>query len=206
MLKRLKPYGVVLVAGAVVLACGSEQALLVSPRLEGVLPLGVIGDTGARVLPVTRLNGLSQNDTWSFDALPTGNTIRHPSTGLTIVVPPGAVSTTTHITVTGLKGAPIAYTFEPHGIHFAVPIQLKQSLRGAKVRGPLADAQLFAGYFTTDSLVTDSSTGATRVFEARRVLIDVKGQTAILSVPHFSGWTVVSAFGADSLDGLVGAR
>jgi hypothetical protein len=198
MLKRLKPRIPILVAAGIVIACGSEQAL-VSPRLDGTVPLGAVTDTGTPVLPVSRLTALGQNETWSFDALPTGNTVHHPSTGLTIVIPPGAVAAKTHITVTALKGAPIAYRFEPHGIHFAVPIQLKQSLRGAKIRGALADAQLFAGYFPDDSLVTNAGTGQARVFEIQPILIDVKGYTAILSIPHFCGWTVASQFGMDSL-------
>jgi len=203
MLKRLTPRLAILLAAAIVVACGSEQALLMSPRLDGAVPLGIVADTvGAPVFPVGRERPLARQESWSFDAGPAGTVVHHPSTGLTITVPPGAVATTTHITVTALPGAPIAYRFEPHGLQFAVPLQLTQSLRGAKIHdGTLADAPLLLGYFATDRLDTDARTGQARVKEILPVLVDVKGQRAILSIRHFSGYTVASALGGrDSLD------
>jgi hypothetical protein len=202
MLKRLSPRLAILIAAAIVVACGSEQALLVSPRLDGSLPLGIVADTaGARVFPVSRERPLVRQESWSFDASPAGSVVRHPSTGLTITIPSGAVASTTHITVTALQGSAIAYRFEPHGLQFAVPLQLTQSLRGAKIHhGTLANAPLLIGYFASDTLATDAATGQARVMEILPVLIDLKGQNAILSVRHFSGYTVASAVdGADSL-------
>jgi hypothetical protein len=206
MVKRLTPRIAILAAAAVVVACGSEQALLTSPQLDGAIPLGVVADTaGARVFPVSRERPLARQESWSFDASPAGTVARHPSTGLTITVPPGAVSKTTHITVTALRGAPIAYQFEPHGLQFSVPLQLTQSLRGAKFhRGTIATAPLLLGYFATDTLVTDATTGQSRVMEILPVLIDAKDQSAILSIHHFSGYTVASA--RDGLDSLLFAR
>jgi hypothetical protein len=204
MLKRLFPYLAVLVAGAIVVACGSEQALLVSPQLDGAPPLGVVTDTaGVAVRPLSRDTALAKSDSWSFDVGATGTTVHHSATGLTITVPPGAVATPTRITVTALKGTAIAYRFEPHGLRFAVPLQLRQSMRGAKLpTRDLSNAQLFAGYFVADTLATDTATGRTRVFEILPVLLDVKAQSAILSIRHFSGYTVASAFDADSSSSL----
>lgn len=206
MLTRLTPRLAILLAAAIVVACGGEQALLMSPRLDGALPLGVVADTaGAPVFPVGRERPLAKQESWSFDVSPAGTVVRHPSTGLTITVPPGAVTSTARITVIALPGAPIAYRFEPHGLQFAVPLQLTQSLRGAKIHdGALASAPLVLGYFATDTLVTDATTGQTRVKEILPVLVDVKGQNAILSIRHFSGYTVASALGG--LDSLGFAR
>src|SRR5436189_4903812 len=100
----------IVVTAAIVVACGGEQALLVSPLLDGAPLLGVVSDpSGARVHPVRREAALTTDASWSFDVDQSGTVARHPATGLTITVPAGAVTAPTHITVTALKGEPIAY-------------------------------------------------------------------------------------------------
>lgn len=193
--RRTLSQAAILIAAAIVAACGGDQALLVSPHLEGALPLGIVANpAGAAVSPVHRAIALSQDESWSFDVGPSGTSVRNAATGLTITVPAGAVTTPTHITVIALKGAPLAYRFEPHGLQFARPIQLSQSLRGLKLRqsdSPIPG--LFAGYFSEDSLATDALTGEARVHEILPIQIDVRGQSAVFSVRHFSGYTVASA-------------
>ena len=193
--RRRRAARVAIVAtAAIVVACGGEQALLVSPRLDGAPPLGVVSDpSGARVHPVRREAALTTDASWSFDVDQSGTVARHPATGLTITVPAGAVTAPTHITVTALKGEPIAYRFEPHGLQFAVPLQLTQSLRGLQLKQSLFVPQLFAGYFADDSLVTDQVTGDARVLEILPVQVDVKAHSAVLQIRHFSGYTVASA-------------
>jgi hypothetical protein len=202
MLKRLTVTQLAVVATAVIVAaCAGEQALLVSPHPDGAPPLGIVDDpAGARVHPVRRQNALASDQSWSFDVGPSGATVQSTANGLTIVVPPGALSAPTRITVTALKGAPLAYRFEPHGLQFAVPLALTQSLHGLIIHS-LAVPQLFAGYFAGDSLPTDAATGDARVIEVLPVLIDVRAHAAILYIRHFSGYTVASA-SADSVHGL----
>ena len=185
----------IITAAAIVVACGGEQALLVSPPVPGAPPLGTVdAPGGALVHPVRRQQPMAAEVSWSFDVDAAGTTVRHPSTGLTITVPAGAVASATHITVFALRGAPLAYRFEPHGLQFAQPIQLTQSLRGLLLgAGSRPIPRLFAGYFADDSLVTDAATGNARVIEILPVQIDVRGHNAVLSVRHFSGYTVASA-------------
>lgn len=185
----------IITAAAIVIACGGEQALLVSPPVPGAPPLGVVeAPGGALVHPVRRQQPMASEVSWSFDVDAQGTTVRHPSTGLTITVPAGAVAGPTHITVFALRGAPLAYRFEPHGLQFAQPIQLTQSLHGLLLGGASQPIpRLFAGYFADDSLVTDTATGNARVIEILPVQIDVRAHNAILSVRHFSGYTVASA-------------
>ena len=191
------------ITAAIVVACSGEETLVVSPRLDGAPPVGVVSDpAGAPIRPVSREAALTADDTFSFDVGPTGTLVRHPSTGLTILVPPGAVAAPTHITVTALKGAALAYRFGPHGLHFNVPLQLTQSLRGIKLNKPLTVPQLFAGYFSDDSLPTDAITGNARVLEILPVQVDVKDRSALLEIRHFSGYTVASA----ASDSLMDAR
>jgi hypothetical protein len=189
-------HAVLLIAAAAVVACAGDQALVVAPRLgDGAPPLGVVSTPGgAPVLPVQREIPLAEDRTWSFDVGPAGTVVHDGPTGLTIQVPAGAVTASTHITVTALKGAPLAYRFEPHGLQFAVPIRLVQSLNGLEVKNDLLGVPpLFGGYFAGDTLATDAVTGDARVLEVLPVLIDVKGRAALLDVRHFSGYTVASA-------------
>jgi hypothetical protein len=196
MFKRLtSAHLAILIAAAVVVACAGDQAL-VSPRLGGgAPPLGAVADSaGTRVHPVQRQDALVNDRSWSFDVGPEGTLVRDGPTGLTIDVPPGAVASSTHITVIALKGTPLAYRFEPHGLQFAAPVRLVQSLRQLKVRyDPLGIPALFGGYFADDSLSIDAVTGEARVIEVLPVRIDIKGQAALLDIRHFSGYTVASA-------------
>lgn len=197
MSKRLTPaHAVILFAAAFVAACGGEQTTLVSPRLgDSAPPLGIVADpSGASVFPVQRQTPLVGSRSWSFDVGPEGTVVRDATTGLTIEVPPGAVTSPTHITVIALGGQSLAYRFEPHGLQFAQPIRLVQSLRSLRVtRGSLGIPPLFGGYFAEDSLATDAATGQARIIEVLPIRIDLKGQTARLDVRHFSGYTVASA-------------
>ena|SRR5438094_2096036 len=205
MLKRLTiAHLAILLAAAFVLACGSEQALLVSPRVDGAPPLGVVADpSGTKIRPIKRALAIDSDESWSFDVGPSGTTVRDASSGLTIAVPPGAVAATTHITVTALKGQAVAYRFEPHGLQFAAPLQLTQTLKGIKLDSPsLGVPPLFAGYFAGDSMPVDAITGEARVVEILPVRIDVKAHAVVLQVHHFSGYTVASA----ARDSLVDVR
>jgi hypothetical protein len=196
MFKRLtSSHLAILLAGATIVGCTADQALIVSPRLGGgAPPLGVVSDpAGAPVHPVQRQVALLQDRSWSFDVGPAGTTVKDGPTGLTIDVPAGAVASTTHITVIALKGAPLAYRFEPHGLQFVVPVRLTQSLRGLKVVSPLGVPHLFGGYFAADSLASDAATGEARVCEILPLRIDIKAQAALLDIRHFSGYTVASA-------------
>src|SRR5256885_13267686 len=129
MLKRLSlAHLALLTAAAIVIACGSEQALLVSPRIDTAPPLGVVADpSGARIRPIRRVSPQGTDERWSFDVGPAGAIVPRPSSGLTITVPPGAVASTTHITVTALKGAAVAGPLPPHGFQVARPPPLTHS-------------------------------------------------------------------------------
>ena len=201
--KRLNvSHAAILTAAAIVVACGGEQALLVSPPVTGAPPLGVVQNpSGALVHPVRRQQPIARDVSWSFDVDARGTSVRDPGTGLTITVPAGAVTGPTHITVFALRGAPLAYRFEPHGLQFAQPIQLTQSLHGLLLGGASQPIpRLFAGYFADDTLATDAASGNARVMEILPVQIDVRAHSAILSVRHFSGYTVASAASDSTFD------
>src|SRR5262245_24948257 len=112
--------------------------------------LGLV--TRLLVPPVRRTTPLADDITWSFTAGPLGATSYNPGVGLTIVIPPGALSSTKTITVTSLEGSPVAYKFEPHGLQFDRKVSLAQDLRGTTAGGLLGLSVLSGAYFATDRL------------------------------------------------------
>jgi hypothetical protein len=185
-----------LTLGMLVLSCGGERSVLVGPLpgddnvVFGVVP----GPSRAKVRPVARESQLGTAVSWSFDAGPEGVAVQHPFTGLSISIPRGALSVPTRITVTALRGSAVAYRFEPHGLLFAAPVQLTQSLNGIKTtRDIFGFARLIGGYFPDDSLEVDEATGLAGVVELLPVWLDYKGKSVRLEIRHFSGYTVASA-------------
>jgi hypothetical protein len=57
-----------------------------------------------------------------------GGTIVLREAGVALRIPAGALASRTRITVTAHAGDHVAYTFEPHGLQFAVPVEVAQLL------------------------------------------------------------------------------
>lgn len=152
---------------------------------------GVVTGTVARgflVAPAIRLAPLATDATWSFVAGPEGATSSHAATGLTIVVPAGALASTQTITVTALAGPAVAYRFEPHGLRFDRPVNLHQSL------GALAstDTHLRGAYFPDDAPAVDPISGLTIVSELEPTKLDRTAGLVRIKIRHFSGYIVAS--------------
>ena len=64
-----------------------------------------------------------------------GGVIAIPEAGFKVVVPRGAVSDAVDFQATAVAGNAVAYTFEPHGLRFAKPLQATQDLRGTEWLG-----------------------------------------------------------------------
>jgi hypothetical protein len=197
MLKRFTVARLVALFGGILLVgCGGDGVVLVAPMPPGEgVQFGVVSQPdGAKVRPAQRDAQLDSDIVWSFDAGPEGAVSRNATTGLTISIPQGALDTPTRITVTALAGSSIAYRFEPHGLQFALPVELSQSLHGMKLnREPLGFARLLGGYFSGDALPTDPVTGIARVVELLPITVDTKARRVKLAIRHFSGYTVASA-------------
>jgi hypothetical protein len=91
------------------------------------------------------------------------------------------------VSVTALAGSDVAYTFEPHGTTFLVPLVVNQDLRNTEAAtGGLIDASaLFVGYFPDNNNVLS-------VTELLNVSLNVFNQSATFTVTHFSGYIVAS--------------
>lgn len=152
---------------------------------------GIISRIGSfLVSPVQRTTPLAEDVSWSFVAQPGGSLSQHAASGLTIVVPSGAVSAPTTISVTALAGGAVAYKFEPHGLVFRRNVYLTQNLRGTSA-GLLRLPVLTGAYFATDRLELNES-GLAIVTELLAALSNPFTKTVTFPIRHFSGYIVAS--------------
>lgn len=112
-----------------------------------------------------------------------GGTIAIPEAGLSVVVPPLALTSTKLISITALAGSNVAYSFAPHGITFVTPLLATQNLTGTEAGpgGLVNPLSLSVGYFSDDTKVTS-------VTELLSVGINLLNQTSTVSLWHFSGY------------------
>ena len=114
-----------------------------------------------------------------------------PGAGLEIHVPRGAVAEPVEITATALPGEYIAYDFQPHGLVFRQPLQMRQDLRHVDwSRVNLFQlSNLEIAYFADPSAL-HTGDGVIPVQEFLGALFDLIGGRAEFDVHHFSGYIV----------------
>ncbi len=146
----------------------------------------LLGQT-TTVTPLLRKTPIASNVTASATIGPLGGVLALPSAGLTVVVPPLAVTKATKMSVTAVAGSSVAYEFEPHGIKFTVPLVATQSLKGTQAQsgGSINPLSLFAGYFPDSKQITSVS-------ELLNLNVNVLGQTSVLTIWHFSGYIIAT--------------
>jgi hypothetical protein len=150
-----------------------------SAALLGLLPVrGVI-----RIVP------LGQNISVSAVIGQDGGTISIPDAGLTLVVPPGAVTSSTKFTATALAGRLAAYEFEPHGTKFAVPLRFTQDLKKLSLLG-VVTAPILDGAYFTDASRLNQAAGLAAVSEILPATVDLLRLRVGFPINHFSGYLV----------------
>ena len=169
-----------------------------SNSLLGGLVGGVVGTVGKLlnivVTLVERPTALSQDIVWSFDAGPGGAISANRQAGLSINVPPGALSQNVHITVTVKAGNVYNYQFAPEGLQFALPVVVTQdvsdnSLIGSLLGGLLGSSKSAKGaYYSAPSLQYDPKTGSATVNELEPTVVG--GGLLSFQIRHFSGYTI----------------
>ena len=150
-----------------------------SPALLGLLP----------VRGVTRNTPLAADISVSAVIGKAGGTISIPDAGLTLVVPPGAVTSNTKFTATALAGRLVAYEFEPHGTKFAVPLQFTQDLRKVSLLGALTSPLMDGAYFTDEDKL-NQTLGIAAVTELLPATVDLLRLRVGFPINHFSGYLV----------------
>jgi hypothetical protein len=139
---------------------------------------------------VVTVHGGKPQMTASADIGSEGGTFNLPSSGLTVVVPPGAVATRTHFSVTSQPGNLLGYSFEPHGTTFAVPLRVTQSLRSLNAPANQA-VPLGVAYFASESHV-DALAGTVLSSELLDIDVNYPAQAVSFNIWHFSGYMFVS--------------
>jgi hypothetical protein len=167
-----------------------------APDVTG--PASVDGQAASRLLlpaptqynVVTRNVPLATAETGSRTVGLLGGTITLPVSGLTVVVPPFAVTQSTVITVTAVPGQLLAYEFQPHGQQFMVPLIVRQNLTGTSAyQGGVLPSVLYAGYFA-NVLDLDQLAGTAMITELLGTSISVWNTSVSFPVFHFSGWLI----------------
>ena len=115
-----------------------------------------------------------------------GGTLAIPAAGVTVVVPRGALTQPTTITMTARAGSLVAYDFAPHGITFAKPLVFTQQLKGTNA-SLLTAPFLQLGYYPDANLLT--KTGGL-VSELLGGTLNTLTWSFTAPIPHFSGYIV----------------
>ncbi|HEX5071818.1 MAG TPA: hypothetical protein VFW03_01360 [Gemmatimonadaceae bacterium] len=157
----------------------STEQFQQSASILGLLP----------VRGVTRLVPLQQNISVSAVIGQDGGTISIPAAGLTLVVPPGAVTSSTKFTATALAGRLAAYEFEPRGTKFPVPLQFSQDLTKLSLLG-IVTAPVLDGAYFTDTSKLNQVLGRAAVSEILPATVDLLRLRVGFPINHFSGYLV----------------
>ncbi len=140
--------------------------------------------------PLLRTHALPSDITVSKTIGLLGGTLTIPSAGVTVVVPPLALTSNTKISITARAGSNVAYDFAPHGIHFALPHVMTQELTGTQGGSTLLSA-LQLGYYPDGN-------HPTLVNELLSVNVDLLHLVGVSTIWHFSGYIFMSGRSADS--------
>ena len=182
------------------IACSEGPSAPLAPQAPKASLLGgVLGlvDGVVRVLTsplsakaLTRNTAIAaQSTTQTIGAA--GGVLTLPGAGLTVVVPPGAVSTPTAITVSAPQGRAVWYEFQPHGLRFQVPLQFTQDLRSTNY-GSLLSPKLKGAYIVDGS--RNATTNTALVTEVISATLDLFRTKVTFPVRHFSGYMVSWGF------------
>jgi len=192
---------------ALFVACSSEPisapAKIATPTAAPSKDLlgGLVGGVVGIVQNLVSLPGLLRTTPLAADITVTktigsaGGTLSIPAAGVTVVVPSGALSSNTVITMTARKGSLVAYDFAPHGIVFAKPLVFTQKLQGTNA-SLLTAPLLQLGYYSDPGLLT--AVGGV-VSELLGGTVNLLSWTYTGNIKHFSGYMVGIGRG-DALD------
>lgn len=176
---------------AAVSACGSPDATVGATRLTAPASapsatlLGSVGSL-VSVTGLQRDTPLAAPITVASTIGADGGTLSIPRAGVTVIVPRGALTVPTQITMTARAGSLVAYDFAPHGITFAKPLVFTQQLRGTNA-SLLTAPFLQLGYYADASLLTKVGGMVSELIGGTTNLVTWSFSARIT---HFSGYIV----------------
>lgn len=153
--------------------------------LGGALEL--LGDSHP-VSVLHRRTPLAEDETTSQVIGPAGGVLQLPKAGLTVFVPPLAVSTPTRITITAPAGDLVGYECEPQGLHFAHDLTAVQDMwdTDANLLWWLGSNGLEAAYFKGE---LEPTVNALEILPFN--LMGALG-TGEFHIAHFSGYVIAT--------------
>lgn len=174
-------------AAVLAAACGdtgvtapSRQTAASAPAQREILSAPITVKVAQRDAPLSEPVSTSATVGWW------GGTMSLPAAGLTVIIPPFAVSSPITLTATAVAGSGVAYEFGPHGTHFNVPLVMIQNLSHVNMSG-LNPLDMFAGYYSS---LNDGGTAS--ITELLNVGVNLESLTAVFTVTHFSGYLLAS--------------
>ncbi len=149
----------------------------------------------SNVPPVLRDSGVPTGEPSGASIGPNGGTLSSGDGGVTIVVPPGAVTSPTSfsiqpITSTALGAVAGAYRIKPDGGTLAAPVTVV-------LRGP----ERYAAGTSIEGLGISYQDATGFWFPVKGVVRDARANTLTVTTTHFSDWGVVWAAGVPGLYG-----
>lgn len=123
-----------------------------------------------------------------------GGVLAIPGSDFSIIFPKGALTSNTAITITSDASRYVSYDMKPHGLRFAKPVIVTQSLRNTEVYGTDLALNSFCAYFPNDLLNLDGILKALEI-ETTTIFSNPRSgqpevQTWILN--HFSRYMLAS--------------
>lgn len=171
------------------LACSDAPTAPASPTpeaspglLDGLLKRSDEATVLKRTVP------LAADDVVTKTIGPAGGLITLANAGLTLTIPPLALSVPTAITLLAPAGDLVGYHFEPHGLEFQLPVLALQDLTGTEAPrlGGLFGTGLKAVYFEGELAPL------VEVLETIPVLPALGGSAGIFVLDHFSGYVIAT--------------
>jgi hypothetical protein len=145
-------------------------------------------------LVLKRLVPLASDLTASATIGPNGGSIVIQAAGGKIDIPAGALSEPTVITMTAIAGPNVAYEFQPHGLTFAAPVKLQQTIKGtwAEMYPALLKGMhgSYYGQASLDSAWVDPGKYFAKIDENEIGYVESNASQIKFYINHFSGYAV----------------
>jgi hypothetical protein len=176
-------------------ACGDSSTML-GPKTSAIAAdRATAADGHRRHVRVLRWNEALSHDVTASAAIgPRGGTLSLRGLNTTFVVPAGALTARTTITVTALAGRRVVFTMTPHGTQFAKPAILTMSLKNTNAYHKQSWRTLLeAGYI--ESPVQIGTDDGVDTYEDIATTVDAGVTVASFPMSHFSVVILASQIG-----------
>lgn len=145
-------------------------------------------------LVLRRLQPLAANISQSAIIGPAGGEIKITEAGAKISFPAGALAQPTLITMTAFAGYSVGYDFQPHGLTFAQPVKVQQTIAGTWAQAyPVLLKGLHGSYWgqaSLDSAWIDKGKFFAKVQENQIGYFESNASQIKFYIGHFSGYMV----------------